>query len=151
MCSVSNSCLTLWPHELARFFTPRNFPGKNIEVGCHFLLQGIFPTQGLNPGLQEWSWICTNWDWCWEWLKAGAEGDNKVWECWMASQTQRMWVRVNSPCWWWTGSPCVLQSMGLQRVRYNWATELNWTKPPGKPDLGKIKTNFKISFIYMYI
>ena len=26
-------------------------PGKNPGVGCHFLLQGIFPTQGLNPGL----------------------------------------------------------------------------------------------------
>ena len=26
-------------------------PGKNTRVGCHFLLQGIFPTQGLNPGL----------------------------------------------------------------------------------------------------
>ena len=30
---------------------PWDFPGKNIRVGCHFLLQGIFPTQGLNPGL----------------------------------------------------------------------------------------------------
>ena len=28
-----------------------NSPGKNSGVGCHFLLQGIFPTQGLNPGL----------------------------------------------------------------------------------------------------
>ena len=28
-----------------------NSPGKNIGVGCHFLLQGIFPTQRLNPGL----------------------------------------------------------------------------------------------------
>ena len=27
------------------------FPGKNIGVGSHFLLQGIFPTQGSNPGL----------------------------------------------------------------------------------------------------
>ena len=27
------------------------FSGKNTGVGCHFLLQGIFPTQGLNPGL----------------------------------------------------------------------------------------------------
>ena len=27
---------------------PRNFPGKNTRVGCHFLLQGIFLTQGLN-------------------------------------------------------------------------------------------------------
>ena len=30
---------------------PWNSPGKNTEVGCHSLLQGIFPTQGLNPGL----------------------------------------------------------------------------------------------------
>ena len=28
-----------------------NFPGKNIGVGCHFLLQGIFLIQGLNPCL----------------------------------------------------------------------------------------------------
>ena len=28
-----------------------NFPGKNTRVGCRFLLQGIFPTQGLNPRL----------------------------------------------------------------------------------------------------
>ena len=26
-------------------------PDKNTGVGCHALLQGIFPTQGLNPGL----------------------------------------------------------------------------------------------------
>ena len=30
---------------------------KNTGVGCHALLQGIFPTQDLNPGLQHWSWI----------------------------------------------------------------------------------------------
>ena len=30
---------------------PWDFPGKNSGVGCHFLLQGIFPTQGLNQGL----------------------------------------------------------------------------------------------------
>ena len=28
-----------------------NSPGKNPGVGCHALLQGIFPTQGSNPGL----------------------------------------------------------------------------------------------------
>ena len=28
--------------------------------------------------------------------------------------------------WWWTGRPGVLQSMGLQGVRHDWATELNW-------------------------
>ena len=31
-----------------------NFPGKNTGVGCHFLLQGIFPTQGSNPHLLHW-------------------------------------------------------------------------------------------------
>ena len=30
-----------------------NFPGKNTGVGCHFLLQGIFPTHGLNLGLLQ--------------------------------------------------------------------------------------------------
>ena len=36
------------------------------------------------------------------------------------------WVWVNSGNWWWTGSPGVLQSMGSQRVRQEWETELNW-------------------------
>ena len=31
-----------------------NFPGKNTGVGCHFLLQGIFSTQGSNPHLLHW-------------------------------------------------------------------------------------------------
>ena len=42
---------SLWPHGLYRLFRPWDFPGKNTGVGCHFLLQRIFPTQGLNPGL----------------------------------------------------------------------------------------------------
>ena len=32
-------------------------PGKNTAVGCHVLLQGIFPTQGWNPGLPHCRWI----------------------------------------------------------------------------------------------
>ena len=36
------------------------------------------------------------------------------------------WVWVNSGSWWWTGRPGVLRFMGSQRVRHNWATELNW-------------------------
>ena len=34
-----------------RLLHPWDSPGKSTRVGCHFLLQGIFPTQGLNPGL----------------------------------------------------------------------------------------------------
>ena len=32
-------------------------PGKNTGVGCHALLQGIFPNQGSNPGLPHCRWI----------------------------------------------------------------------------------------------
>ena len=44
---------SLWPHGLypTRLLPPWDFSGKNTGVGCHFLLQEIFPTQGLNPGL----------------------------------------------------------------------------------------------------
>ena len=40
----------LRPHGLqsTRFLCPWDFSGKNTELGCHFLLQGIFPTKGLN-------------------------------------------------------------------------------------------------------
>ena len=44
---------SLWPYRLwpTRLFHPCDFPGKSTGVGCHFLLQRIFPTQGSNPGL----------------------------------------------------------------------------------------------------
>ena len=50
---VAQSCLTLncfQPHALepTRLLCPWNAPAKNTGVGCHFLLQGIFPTQGSN-------------------------------------------------------------------------------------------------------
>ena len=38
----------LWPHGLQ---SPWNSPGQNTGVGSYSLLQGIFPTQGSNPGL----------------------------------------------------------------------------------------------------
>ena len=44
---------SLWPHGLspARLPCPQDFSTKNTGVGCHFLLQGIFPTQELNSCL----------------------------------------------------------------------------------------------------
>ena len=56
MCvCVSRSVVSdsLWPHGLqpTRLLCPWDFPGKGTGVGCHFLLQGIFPTQESNPGL----------------------------------------------------------------------------------------------------
>ena len=81
--------------------------------------------------------LCENWckklihlkrPWCWERLKAGREGDDRGWDGWVASPTQRMWVWVNSGNWGWTGRPGVLQCMGSQRVGYDWVAELNCVK-----------------------
>ena len=62
--------------------------------------------------------------WCWERLKAG-EGEDRGRDGWLALLTWWTWVSVNSGRWWWTGRSGVLQSMGLQRVGHEWATELN--------------------------
>ena len=77
--------------------------------------------------------------WCWERLKAGGDGDDREWDGWMASPTQSTWVWVNSGSWRWTGRPGMLQSMGLQRVRHDWATELNWI------DQGSVSLRYKMS------
>ena len=61
-------------------------------------------------------------------IKGRRRRDNRGWDGWMASPTQRTWVWVNSRSWWWTGRPGVLWFMGFQRVRHDWATELNWTE-----------------------
>ena len=48
---------------------------------------------------------------------------------WLGGITNSMdWIWVSSGTWWWTGKPGVLQSMGLQRVRHDWAAELNCTE-----------------------
>ena len=53
ICLAAKLCPTLL-HPLGcptRLLCPWNFPGKNTGVGCHFLLQGIFPPQGWNPSV----------------------------------------------------------------------------------------------------
>ena len=74
------------------------------------------------PHAKSWLWKRP---WCWEGLGTGGEGDYRGWDGWMASPTRWTWVWVNSGSWWWAGRPGVLRFMGLQRVRYHWATELN--------------------------
>ena len=49
LCSIVSISLQLYGLQPARLLCPWNFTGKNTGVGCSFLLQGIFPTQGLNP------------------------------------------------------------------------------------------------------
>ena len=100
-----------------------------------------FPSPVLNTLWKDW---CLSWNsntlaiWCkelthlkrpyfWERLKVGGEGDDRIWDGWMASPTWWTWVWVSSRSWWWTGKPGMLQCMGLQRIGHNWATEVNWT------------------------
>ena len=51
-CSVASD--SLWPHGLYSLW---NSPGQNTAVGSLSLFQGIFPTQGSNPGLLHCRWI----------------------------------------------------------------------------------------------
>ena len=87
----------------------------------------------LNSHWKDWCWnssTLTTWckelihlkrPWWWASFKAGGEGDERLWDGWMASLSGHEFEH-----WWWTGKPGVLQSIGLQRVRHDWATVLNW-------------------------
>ena len=57
--SVSCSIMfnSLWPHEACQVPLPMELSRQEYLSGCHFLLQGIFPTQGLNLGLLHCRWI----------------------------------------------------------------------------------------------
>ena len=104
---------------------------KEISPGCSLkgLVKGLMLNWNSNT-LAIWCEKLTHLKrpWCWERLRAGWEGDDRGWDCWMASPTQWTWVWVDSGSWWWTGRPGVLWFMGVQ----NWtqlsdSTELNCT------------------------
>ena len=79
----------------------------------------------------------THWkrSWYWERLKAGGEGDDRGWDGWMASLNWWTWVLASFRSWWWTGKPGILQSMGSQRVKFDWATKLSWTEFSQNPSV----------------
>ena len=91
------------------------------------ILKEIHPEYSLE--LATWCEELTHWKrpWCWERLKEEGEGDDRGWDNWMASPTQRTWVWVNSGSWWGTGRPGMLWFMGSQRVTQlsDW-TEVTW-------------------------
>ena len=111
-----------------------------MNIGVHVSLSILVslvcrPSSGIAGSYETpvlWPPHVTSWpigkDWCWKGLGAGGEGDDRGGDGWMASLTRWTWVWVNSRCWWWTGRPGVLRFMGSQRVRHDWATELNWTE-----------------------
>ena len=98
----------------------------------HSILKEISPEYSLE-GLMLKLWATwykeqTHWKrlWCWKRLKAGGEGDDRGWDGWMASLTRctRVWMSCRS--WQRIGKPGVMQSMGSQKIRHDWLTELNW-------------------------
>ena len=122
---MSNS---LQPHglQLARFLCPWDFPGKNTGVGFHFLLQGIFPTQGSNPGLLH----CRQILYCLSHqgspylakLLFKSDGEIRTFSDKQMEKTHSSTLAWKIP---WTEEPGRLQSMGLQRVGHDWATSLS--------------------------
>ena len=51
VCTVMSDSLRPCVLQPIRFLCPWDFPGKNTKMGCHFLLQGIFPIPGSNASL----------------------------------------------------------------------------------------------------
>ena len=88
LCLVAQSCLTLcnpMDCSLPGSTVHGDSPRKNTGVGCHALLQGIFPTQGLNPGLPH----------CWQLLyHLSRQGSPRILE-WVAYSFSRgsSWLR----------------------------------------------------------
>ena len=68
--------------------------------------------------------------------KKAEEGGNRGWNGWMASPIQWTWVWANTGRWGRTGKPGILQSMGSQRVRHDWATEEQQTRRKSLPVIG---------------
>ena len=124
-CQRINS-FELWCwRRLLRIPWPARRSNQSIlkEISSEYSLEGLM----LKLKLQYFGYLMGRTvslvrPWCWERLKAG-EGDDSRWDGWMASPT-RTWIHSGS--WWWTGKPGILQSLGSQRIRHDWATEQNW-------------------------
>ena len=140
----SSSHVCMWELDYKESWVPKNWCFWSMAL--EKTLEGSLDCKDIQAGNQSWiftgrtdaeaelqylaTWCeeLTHWKrpWCWERLNAGAEGDDREWDGWMASPTWWTWVWVGSGSWWWTGKPDVLQSMGSQRIEHDWATELNW-------------------------
>ena len=134
----------MWELDCEEGWAPRNWCFWTVVL--EKTLESPLDSKEIQPVLgvhwKDWCWSwnsntlatsceeLTHWKrpWCWEGLEAGGKGDDRGWDGWMTSPTQWIWVWVNSRNWWWTGRHGVLRSMGSQRVRHDWATELYWTE-----------------------
>ena len=75
------------------------------------------------------------------------EGERKRgWDGWMASPSLWTWAWESSRSWWWKRRPGMLQSMGWQRVRYEWLTELTELNQWDQMPLVFLMLSFKPAF-----
>ena len=135
---VMMCCVCMWELDCEESWAPKNWHFWTVVL--EKTLESPLDCKEIPPvhseGDQPWDFFgrndaeLTHWKrlWCWEGLGAGGEGDDRGWDGWMASLTQRTWVWVNSGSWWWTGRPGALRFMGSQRVGHNWVTDLIWFK-----------------------
>ena len=116
----SNQLFPSWIVPLVLFKKSSSYPK---EINLEYSLEGLILKLKLqyfgylmSRALLEKTPMLERW-------KAGGEGDDRRRGGWMASPTQRAWVWASSGRWWKREKPGVLQSMGLQRVRRDWAIE----------------------------
>ena len=117
-CLVTKSCPTLCdPMDCGptSLLCPWDSLGKNTGVRCHFLLQGIFPTQGSNPHLLHCRWIfyllVKNMPAMWETRVRSLGGKDPL----------KKGIATHSSILTWR-SPRTIWCMGSQRVGHNWVT-----------------------------
>ena len=115
--------LGFWLSLLLPWIARRSNQSILKEINPENSLEGL--VLKLRHTLTSWCEDPTHWkrSWCWERLRAGGEGGDRERDGWMTSSTQWTWVWANSERWWRTGKPGVLQSMELQRIWHDWATE----------------------------
>ena len=128
----------------ARLLCPWHTPGKNTGMGCHFLLQGIFPTQETNPGLLH----------CWQRLLPSGrpwairEVQKRELPCESESHVRLFvtpWTIIYQAPWslgfsrqeYWSGlpfpSPGDLPNPGIEPRSPSLQADSLPSEPPGKP------------------
>ena len=115
---VAQSCPTLQPHGL---YSPWHSPGQNTGVDSLSLLQGIFPTQGLNPGLPHYRQIL---------YQVSLKGSPRILE-WVKVKVKSLSrVRLFATLWTVPGSSVrgILQARILQWVAFSFSRGSSWPR-----------------------
>ena len=100
-------------------------------INSEHSLQGLMLKLKWNSRtLATWCEVLTYWKkpWLWERLRVGGEGDDRGWDGWMASRLKGYEFEWTPGVGVGQGGLACCGFMGLQRVRHDWATELNWTE-----------------------